>query len=157
MIGATENGDLQVGWLWASVIDPYERAVYLDSKAHKKHGYCAMYVLESYKTRNYITKTFDTNPMMYITGSEAVVKKLLFADKADLADRFHLIQPPKSQIGDILKGGSAYTGAGEDLFFDKELEDVDLRGGTLVLFDSVTLLHEVLATKNRNRFEIFRP
>jgi Rps23 Pro-64 3,4-dihydroxylase Tpa1-like proline 4-hydroxylase len=151
MIGATENGDLQLGWLRASAIDPYERAVYLDSKTHK-HGNCAMYVLESDKTRNYITKTFDTNPMMYITGSEAVVKKLLFADRADLADRFHLIEPPKSRIGDILKGDSAYAGVGEDPFFDEELEDVDPRGGTLVLFDSVTLPHEVLATNNRDRW-----
>jgi Rps23 Pro-64 3,4-dihydroxylase Tpa1-like proline 4-hydroxylase len=35
---------------------------------------------------------------------------------------------------------------------DELLEDIDPMGGTLVVFDSVTLPHEVLATKNRERW-----
>jgi hypothetical protein len=151
-IGATENGDLQIGWLRATALDPYERPVYLDGKKHD-HGECAMYLVnESDKTRNYVTKGFKTNPIMYIAGSEAMVKKILFSDRADLADRFHLIEPPKSKIGDFLRGDDAYAGSGEDGTFDEELEEVDPRGGTLVLFDSATMPHEVLATKNRERW-----
>jgi hypothetical protein len=151
-IGATENGDLQIGWLRATALDPCERPVYLDGKKHD-HGECAMYLLnENDKTRSYVTKGFKTNPMMYIAGSEAMVKKILFSDRADLADRFHLIEPPKSKIGDFLRGDDAYAGSGEDGTFDEELEEVDPRGGTLVLFDSATMPHEVLATKNRERW-----
>ena len=35
---------------------------------------------------------------------------------------------------------------------EEELQDVDPLGGTLVLFDSVSLPHEVLATQNRERW-----
>ena len=151
-IGATINGDLQVGWLGATPLDPHERPVYLDAKKHD-HGECAMYILnEPDKSRTYITKTFQTNPIMYVAGSEQLVKRLLFSNRADLADRFHLIEPPKSRISDILNGDSSYAGAGVPATFDEELEDVDPRGGTLVLFDSVSLPHEVLATKNKERW-----
>jgi hypothetical protein len=136
-IGATEIGDLQIGWLRATVLDPHERPVYLDAKKHD-HGECSMYILNDLDTsRTYITKVFETNPIMYMAGSEQLVKKLLFTDRKDLADRFQLIEPPKSKLADILKGDSAYAGFGEDAGFDEELEDVDPRGGTLVLFDSV--------------------
>lgn len=98
-IGATSNGDLQIGWLRATAVDPKERPVYLDSKKHH-HGDCAMYVLnDDDETGNgnkkYITKVFDTNPIMYVAGSEALVKKLLFSERQDLAERFQLIEHPK--------------------------------------------------------------
>mmetsp|Transcript_15691 Transcript_15691/g.30719 ORF Transcript_15691/g.30719 Transcript_15691/m.30719 type:complete len:409 (+) Transcript_15691:125-1351(+) len=151
-IGATVNGDLQVGWLAKTSLDPNERPVYLDSKRHY-HGDCAMYVLnEDGRSKSYITKAFDTNPLMYVAGSEALVKKVLLSDRKDLADRFRLIEAPKSKITDILKGDSQYAGQGEPPKLDEELEDVDPRGGTLVLFDSVSLPHEVLATKNKDRW-----
>lgn len=151
-IGATVNGDLQIGWLTATALDPYERPVYLDAKKHN-HGQCAMYILDDLdKIRTYITKPFETNPIMYVAGSEQLVKKLLFKNRADLASRFHLVEPPKSKISDILKGDSAYAGFGEDPGIDEELEDVDPLGGTLVLFDSVLLPHEVLATNTKTRW-----
>lgn len=149
-IGATTNGDIQIGWLAATILDPKERPVYLDAKKHD-HGDCAMYILDG-NTKTYISKAFQTNPIMYIAGSELLVKKTLFANRKDLADRFHLIEPPKSKIGDLLKGDKAYMGSGENAAFDEELEDVDPRGGTLVLFDSVSLPHEVLATKDKERW-----
>ena len=155
-IGATANGDLQIGWLRASAFDPVERPVYLDAKKHN-HGDCAMYVVNdnnsiSTNTRSYISKNFQTQPIMYVAGSEALVKKTLFGDRKDIADRFHLIEPPKSKISDILKGDKAYAGWGEDGAADEMLEDIDPRGGTLVMFDSVSLPHEVLATKDRTRW-----
>jgi Rps23 Pro-64 3,4-dihydroxylase Tpa1-like proline 4-hydroxylase len=154
-IGAAANGDLQLGWLKATAVDPYERPVYLDAKKHD-HGDCAMYILNndsgSSINKTYISKTFQTNPIMYVAGSEALTKKILFPDRRDLAERFHLIEPPKSKINDILKGDKAYSGIGENAAIDEELEDVEPRGGTLVLFDSVSLPHEVLATKDRVRW-----
>lgn len=151
-IGAAFNGDLQIGWLAATNLDPNERPVYLDSKKHY-HGDCAMYVLnDDGRTKTFITKTFDTNPIMYVAGSEALVKQLLLSDRKDFADRFRLIEAPKSRISDILKGDDAYAGEGEPERVDEVLEEVDPRGGTLVLFDSVSLPHEVLATRTKERW-----
>jgi hypothetical protein len=146
-IGATPNGDLQIGWLRATVMDPIERPVYLDAKTHD-HGQCSMYLVnESDNTRTYITKSFETNPIMYVQASETLVKRLLFTDRQDLASRFQLIEQPKSKIV-----FGSYAGEGEAPYEDEELEDVAPLGGTLVLFDSVSLPHEVLATRNRERW-----
>lgn len=151
-IGATKNGDLQIGWLRATAVDPKERPVYLDSKTHD-HGQCSMYLLnEDNRTRTYMTKSFHTNPIMYVQGSEMLAKRLLFSDRTDLADRFRLVEQPKSRLGSIFGGANTYVGEGEEPLVGEELEDVDPRGGTLVLFDSVSLPHEVLATKKRERW-----
>jgi hypothetical protein len=151
-IGSSANGDLQIGWLGATPLDSTERPVYLDGKKHN-HGDCAMYILnEGDGSKTYISKSSQTNPIMYVAGSEQLTKKLLFADRKDLADRFHLIEPPKSRISDILKRDKTYLGWGEDAATDEVLEDVEPIGGTLVIFDSVLLPHEVLATKNRERW-----
>jgi Rps23 Pro-64 3,4-dihydroxylase Tpa1-like proline 4-hydroxylase len=148
-IGATTNGDLQIGWMTESL---GEIPVYLDAKNHD-HGECAMYLIERDGRRAYITKPFKTNPIMYVAGSEQLVKKLLI-DSPDVASRFRLIEPPKSKLNDILKGDDAYMGQGElpRNLIEEELEDVDPLGGTLVLFDSVSLPHEVLATRNKERW-----
>jgi Rps23 Pro-64 3,4-dihydroxylase Tpa1-like proline 4-hydroxylase len=69
-----------------------------------------------------------------------------------LADRFNLIEQPKSRLGSIFGGEDSYMGQGEDSNTNEELEDVDPLGGTLVLFDSVSLPHEVLATKSKERW-----
>ena len=150
-IGATFNGDLQVGWLSVTPFDPKERPVYLDGKKHD-HGDCAMYYLNDDNSKQYITKAFQTQPIMYVAGSELLVKKTLLSDRKDIADRFHLIEPPKAKFTDILKGDKKYSGWGEDALIGEGLEDVDPRGGTLVLFDSVSLPHEVLATKTKARW-----
>jgi len=144
-IGATTNGDLQIGWVTES---NGEIPIYLDAKNHD-HGECAMYLVDRNGRRVYITKPFRTNPILYVAGSEQLVKKLLISSP-DVAARFRLIEPPKSKLNDILKGDDAYLGQGEppQNFMEEELEDVDPLGGTLVLFDSVSLPHEVLATRN---------
>ena len=145
-IGATTRGDLQIGWLTASADG--EIPVYLDAKNHD-HGECAMYFLERDGSRAYITKAFRNNPIFYVEGSEQLVKKVLIRSP-DIASRFRLIEPPKSKLNDIIRGNDAYLGQGEPSqnIIEEELEDVDPLGGTLVLFDSVSLPHEVLATRN---------
>lgn len=143
-VGARPNGDLQIGWLRASSMDPFERPVFLDSQRHD--GNCAMYLdassSSSSSQRQYITKDFFAHPILYMAGGESITKKLL-VDRKDLADRFHFIEPPKSIVGNLVASSSPS---------DELLEDIDPMGGTLVVFDSVTLPHEVLATKNRERW-----
>ena len=75
-----------------------------------------------------------------------MTKKLLM-DRADLASRFVFIEPPKSKIGDLLAGNTPQQ-ASED----EAILKVEPNGGTLVLFDSVSLPHEVLATRQRERW-----
>lgn len=140
-VGARPNGDLQIGWLRASPSDPIERPVFLDSRRHD--GNCAMYLDDTGSCqRQYITKDFFAHPILYMAGGESLTKKLL-VDRKDLADRFHLIEPPKSLVGDML----ALSDPSDEI-----LEEIDPLGGTLVLFDSVALPHEVLATNNRERW-----
>mmetsp|Transcript_29737 Transcript_29737/g.58921 ORF Transcript_29737/g.58921 Transcript_29737/m.58921 type:complete len:101 (-) Transcript_29737:51-353(-) len=86
-----------------------------------------------------------------MAGGEKLVKKLLISGRSDIARRFYLIEHTKSAI-DLLAGNKNYAGSGEDAQLDEELEDVNPCGGTLVLFNSVTLPHEVLATKTRERW-----
>jgi hypothetical protein len=102
-------------------------------------------------TQEYITNTFDAHPILYMAGGQTLVQKLL-VNRRDLAERFLFIEPPKSRLGDILKGGQDYAGTGEDPAADEVTDDIDPIGGTLVLFDSVSLPHEVLATRGRERW-----
>jgi hypothetical protein len=149
-VGAMHNGDLQIGWLRATLADPVERPVYLDGSRHN-HVDCALYIVEQNKVK-YISKTFATHPTLYVAGSEEFTKRILMADRKELADRFHYIEPPKNRLSEVLKRDSSYLGSGEDAQKDEELRDVDPMGGTLVLFDSVSLPHEVLATKQKSRW-----
>ena len=150
-VGARPNGDLQIGWLRSTPLDPVERPVFLDGR-YDGHGKCAMYVVrDDNVSKEFITPQFDANPILYMAGSEVATKKLLI-DRWDLAERFHFIEPPKSKLGDLLAGNGAYAGTGMPPADDEELAEVDPIGGTLVLFDSVSLPHEVLATKNRERW-----
>ena len=146
LVGARPNGDLQIGWLRVSPIDPVERPVFLDSR--RADNKCAMYILQNDSSSlEYITKDFDSHPILYVAGGETLAKKLL-VERRDLAERFHFIEPPKSKLGDLLGNDST----GQAAASDELLADIDPMGGTLVLFDSVTLPHEVLATKRRERW-----
>ena len=156
-IGASVSGDLQIAWLTSSSStgagnNENEIPVYLDAKNHD-HGECAMYVLDATtKRRHYITKPFKTNPILYVAGSEGMVKKFLI-ESPDIASRFRLIEPPKSKLGDMYHvttagGGGQHDGPHNHNIQEEEIEEIHPFGGTLVLFDSVTLPHEVLATKN---------
>lgn len=85
------------------------------------------------------------SPILYMAGGEQMVKKLL-VDRPDLASRFHLIEPPKSKLGDLLAGSA------RSVADDETVVEVEPNGGTLVLFDSVSLPHEVLSTRQRERW-----
>lgn len=164
-IGASANGDLQIGWLTPAassrngigevggIEEGGEIPVYLDAKNHD-HGECAMYFIDGKRSRRrvYITKPFRTNPILYVSGSESLVKTLLI-ESSDVASRFRLIEPPKSKLDDILLATTKTTSS---LFSHQHkeeenefiIDDVDPIGGTLVMFDSVSLPHEVLPTRN---------
>ena len=139
-VGA-RNGDLQIGWLRASAMDPVERPVFLNAQRHD--GNCAMYITDQNDNVEYLTRDFDAHPILFMAGGETLAKKLLM-NRQDLASRFHFIEPPKSLIGDLFQSKEAND--------DEAATEVEPNGGTLVLFDSVSLPHEVLATRGRERW-----
>ena len=78
-------------------------------------------------------------------GGDAVARELMVDDPAD-AGRFHLIDAPRRVVSKYLPPPGP---AGED--GGERVRDIVPQAGTLVLFDSVSLPHEVLAT-NRLRY-----
>jgi len=153
-VGARPNGDLQIGWLRPSRTDPVERPVFLDAQHDGGANHrCAMYVVDPVREGQlqYITKEFNPNPTLFVAGSEFLVQKLsIQQQRRDWADRFHLIEPPKSKITDWLTAldDDQKTAAADD----ESVLDVPPLAGTLVVFDSVTLPHEVLPTVDRERY-----
>ena len=148
--GSRGSGDLQIGWLKATRDEPYEIPVFLDSQhsgVGANSGMCAMYIDDPNGGggRTYISKNFHSQPTLYVAGSELLVQSTMINDK-DLAKRFKFIELPKSAVTDWLQRK-------EDEFQEDERTlDVEPLGGTLVLFDSVSLPHAVLPTTTRERW-----
>ena len=119
-----------------------------------------------------ISRDFFADPLLFIAAGDVLVQKFLVQEPqsgrerggpsstlvAGLASRFHFLEPPKSATGDLLAklgwadDGSGRAGGGEGSGGEYMVRDVAPLGGTLVLFDSVALPHEVLATVRRERF-----
>ena len=138
-VGARQ-GDLQIGWLPPTKGDPKERPVFLDGRRGGISGKCAMYIdSDDGERRIYLTKEFESDPYLFLT-SDFFVQNLLIQDH-DLGRRFHYLEQPKSAVTAYFKADPGET-----------VKDVAPTGGTLVLFDSVTLPHEVMATNSRERW-----
>lgn len=138
--------DLQIGWLRATS-QQSEQPVFLDARRPGSDN-CCLFVLQAdgVTRRDLSAKPFAASPALYLAGGDFFARKLLLDRPAD-AERFHLIDAPKS-------AASAYLppvgDAGED--GGERVRDIAPEGGTLVLFDSVSMPHEVLATRGRERY-----
>jgi hypothetical protein len=158
----SHDGDLQIGWLAPSSTDDMERPVFLDGRRGGLPGRCALYVVgggddemmsstmkttttTTTTTRNgkrvYLTKEFESDPYLFLT-SDFFVRNLLIRDR-ELGKRFRYIEPPHGRLSSNLIG----VGNGEE-----RVLDVAPTGGTLVVFDSVALPHEVLPSLTRERW-----
>ncbi|KAL3942731.1 MAG: hypothetical protein SGBAC_003138 [Bacillariaceae sp.] len=168
--GARGSGDLQIGWLKAAATDIHggkgkEIPVFMDAQHSStsgggggdgggaNSGLCALYIDNDAGAgagvgagtdgkRQYISKNFHSHPTLYIGGSELLVQNTLMNTK-ELAQRFRLIEQPKSAVTDFLQSQESV---------EERILDVEPTGGTLVLFDSVTLPHAVLPTTTRERW-----
>ena len=148
--------DLQVGWLRASSAQG-EQPVFLD--AHRRRGgeaaggaearaACMLYVCAADGSkRDLSAKPFAASPTLYLAGGDFFARRLLIDEPRD-ASRFHLVDAPKSSAAAALlpKVGEDGEDGGE------RVRDISPQGGTLVLFDSVAVPHEVLAPVGRERF-----
>ena len=178
-VGARPNGDLQIGWLRPSLHDPLERPVFLDAQcvgdvnnnreARWNQHYCAMYIDDPTTSsvavssttitaaavtpsKYYITQMFSAHPTLFVAGGEFLLQQL-FIQRKDYANRFYFIEPPKSlitewmgRIRDSQKGNHHYRTE------DESATDIAPLAATLVIFDSVTLPHEVLPSWHRPRW-----
>lgn len=147
-VGARPNGDLQLGWLRPSAQDPLERPVFLDAQHGSGTGNCAMYIDSDDGTnaKQYITKDFNANPTLFISGASEFLTQKLLVSRRDLADRFYFIEPPKSALTEFLDARFRKVAR------DEVALDIPPLGGTLVVFDSVSLPHEVMPTVSRERW-----
>ena len=165
-VGA-RGDDLQLGWLKATATEQ-EEPVFLDDKWRGKgatasaaatatgtgtdadDATCMLYTCAADGTRRQLsTRPFAASPALYIAGGDLVARKLLLDSPRDAA-RFHLVDAPKSAASAKLGEVFPYGDAGEDR--GERVRDIAPDGGTLVLFDSVSLPHEVLPTRGRERF-----
>ena len=120
-------------------------SAFLDAARTDEAGNCALYVLQPDGSQRDISRPFNANPVLFLAGGDTVARKLLIEAPAD-AERFHLIDAPKSAASAYLpKPGPGGPDGGE------RVRDVSPAGGTLVLFDSVALPHEVLPSVGRDR------
>ena len=138
----SRDGDLQLGWLAPTNLDPKERPVFLDGRRNGVCGKCALYMDSDDGGRKiYLTKEFDADPYLFVT-SDYFIQHLLIQNH-DLGNRFHSLEVPHGKLTSYL---AAAGDVGEQVF------DVPPLGGTLVVFDSVALPHEVLPTMTRERW-----
>ena len=161
-VGA-RGADLQVGWLRATAAAP-EQPVFLDAwrgeggkdggteggaegGAEGGGGGCMLYACAADGSqRDLSRRPFRASPALYLAGGDFFARRLLVDDPAD-ASRFHLCDAPKSDVAAALLPPVPATG--ED--GGERVRDIAPEGGTLVLFDSVAVPHEVMAATRRPR------
>ena len=142
---------------------------YNNIDATTNQHYCAMYIDDPNMTsratttttmtsvpKYYITQLFSAHPTLFVAGGEFLTQQLLVQRK-DYAHRFYFIEPPKSLItdwiGQIRRGSSTKNISHSNYHTDDESSmDIAPMAATLVLFDSVTLPHEVLPSLHRPRW-----
>ena len=135
-MGATADGDLQVGWLRASAADPVERPVFLASRLHDKEGNCALRVGDAV-----VSRPFHASPTLYVNAD--FVLQSLFLD-ASLAKRFQRLEELRTPLNPDPPIQGEY-----------ESRDVAPLAGRLVMYDSVAVPHEVLAVRLPRPFVLF--
>ena len=137
--------DLQVGWLKATATQG-EQPVFLDPlRSGGENENCVLYTFDENGTKRDLSSKPFANIALYLGGGDTIARKLMVEDKRD-AQRFHLIDAPKSLVATLSNPPS--KPAGED--GGEMIRDIAPKAGTLVLFDSVSVPHEVIAT-NKER------
>jgi len=142
--------DLQVGWLRATKTEG-EQPVFLDPlRPGPDAENCILYTFDANGNKRDLSSKPFANIALYLGGGDAMARRLMVSNPSD-ASRLHLIDAPKSLVSSLLPNSSIDDTKGED--GGERVRDVTPEAGTLVLFDSVSLPHEVLQT-NRERHAI---
>ena len=96
--------------------------------------------------RVYLSEKPFPNVALYVAGGESMM-----IDNPNQLQYFHRIDTTKSKLSSMLLSSSTNTGGDETP--DESPRDIVPSAGTLVMFDSVSLPHQVLTT-NRERFGV---
>ena len=146
----SRQGDLQIGWLLPTRMDPVQRPVFLDGRRQGESGNCALYMdgIQDSSQKVYLTANFRADPYLFLSTDWAIQHILI--KNWELGDRFRYVEPPKSKLTELVSS----QGAANNHKGIEGVLDISPTGGTLVLFDSVALPHEVLATLERDRWAI---
>merc|ERR1711862_519479 len=104
----------------------------------------------------YITKNFHPDPILYLSGGDFFAQRLLI-DNPKLSSRFHFIERPNNSLVDKYFKNPFDTSSSSNIgstepHGDEIAVNIAPLGGTLVLFDSVSLPHEVLPPQGRERW-----
>jgi len=140
--------DLQIGWLKATSSN-MEQPVFLDpfqSSSGDDENTCMLYIVDDNKKRvNLSSKPFP-NMALHVAGGDAMARTVM-VENPEFAKRLHLIDAPKSAIEYLVasKSNKGENDTGED--GGEKVRDILPAAGTLVMFDSVSLPHEVLETR----------
>jgi len=137
--------DLQIGWLRATA-DKNEQPVFLDSTLLGDDN-CMLYTVGLEGAKRNLSGTPFANGALYLPGGDKIARPFMIDDPAD-AGRFHLTDCPKSPLKQI---NPSYGDTGED--GGERIQDIVPLKGTLVLFDSVAIPHEVRVT-SRDRWTV---
>ena len=130
-VGATKDGDLQVGWLRATAGDPVDRPVFLDSRRRDGRGACAFTCSLPGRPSAVVSRDFDAQPFLYVNSDAA--QRILFRER-DVAARFVRLE----QLRTPLNPDPGFSPA------EYAHRDVAPTAGRLVMYDSVAVPHEVL-------------
>jgi|MDTA01.2.fsa_nt_gb hypothetical protein len=149
-VGA-RGGDLQVGWLKATDTDG-ETPVFLDASYASSEGgdggdRCMLYACgDGNRRRNLAAKPFAASPNLFLAGSgDAVARRLPgLVDRGADRERFHLVDAARSGATVAAERAAGERGADGG----ERVRTIAPESGTLVLFDSVAVPHEVLATRS---------
>ena len=146
--------DLQIGWLQADDNGRGEEPVFLDPLKPAQEGAditdkesCILYTCDATGQKRYLSSKPFANIALYLGGGDDMARKLMIDNPED-AKRFHLIDAPKSVVSAMLTSSAALTANDGEGY-----RDIAPATGTLVMFDSVSLPHQVLQT-NRERFGV---
>ena len=139
--------DLQVGWLRATNTDG-EQPVFLDPfrDGPTEDRSFMLYTCDADGNKRDLSREPFANEVLRRTGGDSVVASLM-VDSPNDAKRFHLIDAPRTKIDGVAQKLLTPDAKGED--GGERVRDIVPRAGTLVLFDSVSLPHEVLATTRK--------
>ena len=114
----------------------------------------AKYTCDADGNKRDLSRQPFANAALREMGGDAAARPLMVDDPAD-AKRFHLIDAPRRVVTKYLpNNGFSQDPAGED--GGERVRDIVPTAGTLVLFDSVSLPHEVTGQRLEPRSSVVR-
>lgn len=156
--------DLQIGWLKAISPNQKDQPVFLDPffgnrlTASNERESCVLYTMDDGTGTQRTNLSFKPFPniALHLAGGDAMARSFM-VDDPNVAKRLHLIDAPKSKLTGLVASSAGSNNVTSNTFTGEDggerIRDVVPQAGTLVMFDSVSLPHQVMET-HRERFAV---